>query len=351
MNINKFSEKLLKWNKYVNNRKMPWKGEKDPYKVWLSEIILQQTRVEQGLGYYLRFIEAFPTVEKLALADEKAVFKLWEGLGYYSRCRNLIAAARFIYFDREGLFPDTYEEILALKGVGPYTAAAIASFAFNQPFAVLDGNVFRVLARVFGIEEAIDSTAGKKKFAALASRLIDQSQPALYNQAIMDFGATICKPVSPVCPACIFKTDCTALKEDRVASFPVKEKKIRRKKRYFYFFNLSSGKKIALQERTAKDVWRHLYQFPLIESDVFDTDKALKKAEELGWIKNKNLVTAVSRVYRQALTHQDIHAIFISVDLASVPGNIKDWEWVDSSHKRKYSFPKLINDYFSESAS
>lgn len=178
-----FSKLLLQWNKQKNKRQMPWKGEKDPYKIWLSEIILQQTRVEQGLGYYHRFVEVFPEIHKLAKATDSKVFKLWEGLGYYTRCRNLIATARYISKDLKGKFPGTYEEIKELKGIGPYTAAAISSFAFNLPHAVVDGNVFRVLSRVFGIVKPIDSTEGKKYFTQLANEILDKKSPGIYNQA------------------------------------------------------------------------------------------------------------------------------------------------------------------------
>ncbi|MCY7291511.1 MAG: A/G-specific adenine glycosylase, partial [Ferruginibacter sp.] len=194
-----FTENLMLWNNKYNRRTMPWKGEKDPYKIWLSEIILQQTRVEQGLEYYNRFLIKYPKVELLAVADENEVFKLWEGLGYYSRCKNLIVSARIIAFNYDGIFPNKYEDILKLKGVGPYTCAAIASFAFNLPHAVVDGNVLRVIARFFGIDTPIDSIKGKKVFNTLAQTLMDTVSPALYNQAIMDFGATICKPQLPLC--------------------------------------------------------------------------------------------------------------------------------------------------------
>src|SRR5258705_11831448 len=195
----KFAAILLKWNGEKNKRRMPWKGENDPYKIWLSEIILQQTRVEQGLSYYNNFIKAFPDVHKLAKASDERIFKLWEGLGYYTRCRNLIVTARYISQELNGKFPDTYEEIKPLKGIGPYTAAAIGSFAFNLPRAVVDGNVLRVLARIFGIDKKVDSTEGKQFFTALANELQDKKQLGLYNQGIMDFGAVICQPVTPLC--------------------------------------------------------------------------------------------------------------------------------------------------------
>jgi A/G-specific adenine glycosylase len=205
-----FTQQLLKWDKKQNSRAMPWKGEKDPYKIWLSEIILQQTRVEQGLGYYNRFIAEFPTIHDLAKAPETKVFKLWEGLGYYTRCKNIIITARYISSELKGKFPVTYNDILKLKGVGPYTAAAIASFAFNLPHAVVDGNVFRVLARYFGIDTPIDSITGKKNFTVLANELIDKKIPGKYNQALMDFGAVLCKPQQPLCDTCPLKPNCSA---------------------------------------------------------------------------------------------------------------------------------------------
>ena len=224
-----FTHRLLQWNSTENNRQMPWKGEKDPYKIWLSEIILQQTRVEQGLAYYNRFIEKFPSIDKLATAPETTVFKLWEGLGYYSRCKNLIATAKHISEELKGKFPDAYMDILNLKGVGPYTASAIASFAYNLPHAVVDGNVMRVLARYFAIDTPIDSTEGKNYFTILANKLLDKNQASFYNQAIMDFGATVCKPQLPLCPTCPLQKECVAYKNNAVQGYPVKEGKLVKK--------------------------------------------------------------------------------------------------------------------------
>src|ERR1700743_845026 len=221
-----FTQILLKWHKHKNDRKMPWKGEKNPYRIWLSEVILQQTRVEQGWAYYEKFINAFPTVHELAAAGEQKVFKLWEGLGYYSRCRNLIATAKTIDSVYEGRFPAVYSEILALKGIGPYAAAAIASFAFNLPHAVVDGNVTRVLSRYFGDSTPIDTTAGKKLYSNLADALLDRERADLYNQAIMDFGATICLPRNPLCADCVQRSGCQALQKGLIAQLPVKEKSI-----------------------------------------------------------------------------------------------------------------------------
>src|SRR6185437_15766843 len=230
-----FFEFLIKWNRNKNKREMPWKGEKDPYKIWISEIILQQTRVQQGLTYYNRFIEAWPNIKSLAEANEQKVYKLWEGLGYYSRCRNLMASARYINDELGGRFPDTYEDILSLKGIGDYTASAIASFAFNQPYAVVDGNVFRVLARFFRIHAPIDSTEGKKIFRSLANMLLDKSNPAEYNQAIMDFGAIVCKPLLPSCSECPLQKKCVASQKNLVGLLPIKAKGIKTRQRFFNY--------------------------------------------------------------------------------------------------------------------
>ena len=326
---------------------MPWKGEKDPYKIWLSEIILQQTRVEQGLGYYERMVKAFPTVKKLAKANDNQVFKLWEGLGYYSRCRNLLVTARFIAKERKGVFPSTYEEILALKGVGTYTAAAIASFAFNLPYAVVDGNVFRVLARVFGIDLPIDTTEGKKKFSELAQSLIDPQRPGLYNQAIMDFGAVICKPVSPQCGSCPFSKTCVALAQQKVAVWPVKSKSLALRKRWFYFLLLRYRGRIAVRVRTQKDIWQGLYEFPLLETTtVTDWTLLARQAEKKGWIFSKAYRTEqVSELYRQTLSHQLIAGQFIQLAVKKKPVLDKEWQWVSYEELGQLAFPQFINQY------
>ena len=312
-----FSKLLLKWNSQSNSRQMPWKGEKDPYKIWLSEIILQQTRVEQGLNYYNNFIKTFPTIQELASAPESTVFKLWEGLGYYSRCRNLIATARFICEHHHGNFPQDYESIRSLKGIGPYTAAAISSFAFNLPHAVVDGNVYRVLARVFGINEPIDSTNGKKQFNHLADELLDRDNPGIYNQAIMDFGATICKPVAPVCNDCVFKKSCVAFNENLVEELPVKQKKKSNKERWFYYFIFDYRGHTTIQQRTRKDIWQQLYQFPLLESSTeLNEELIFSSAEKKGLLKKGQYnITHVSPVFRQQLSHQLIKSRFLYVVL------------------------------------
>ena len=341
-----FSRILLQWNREKNFRQMPWKGEADPYKIWLSEIILQQTRVEQGLGYYNRFIKIFPDIHKLAKAPDEKVFKLWEGLGYYTRCRNLIASARFISKELNGKFPATYESIKALKGVGPYTAAAISSFAFNLPHAVVDGNVFRVLARIFGIFIPADSTDGKKKFTGLANELLDKKQAGLYNQAIMDFGAVICKPV-PFCNQCSFKKNCYAFLNNKINELPVKEKRVRIKKRWFYYLVIDYKGKTAIQQRTAKDIWQQLYEFPGIEADKeMGVKNILSSAEKKGILpQNDYDVVAVSQLFKQQLSHQLIAGQFIAIKLKKKVSSGNNWVWVEKKELKKYAFPKIINTW------
>jgi A/G-specific adenine glycosylase len=345
----RFPALLLQWNKSQNKRQMPWKGEKDPYRIWLSEIILQQTRVEQGLNYYNNFISTFPTIHHLAKASDEKVFKLWEGLGYYSRCRNLLVTARLISTELNGEFPQTFEAIKALKGIGPYTASAISSFAFNLPHAVVDGNVFRVLARVFGITTATDSTAGKKLFTVLAEELLDKKQPGQYNQAIMDFGATVCKP-SPECGKCVFQKYCYAYQHDMIGILPVKEKKIKIRKRWFYYLLLEYKGKIAIRQRMEKDIWQQLFEFPLVESEKEIASKeVLKKAMASKWlIKDEYELQSLSPVLKQQLSHQLIAGQFLSIRLKTTPGG---WIWVDKKELQQYAFPRFITQYLEEKSS
>ncbi|MBK7432659.1 MAG: A/G-specific adenine glycosylase [Chitinophagaceae bacterium] len=342
-----FTDRLMYWHRVDNKRDMPWKGEHDPYRIWISEIILQQTRVEQGTGYYHRFIKAFPTVEKLAKAADDKVFKLWEGLGYYTRCRNLIRAARLIHTEMENVFPASYECILALPGVGPYTAAAISSFAFNLPHAVVDGNVFRVLSRFFGITEPIDTASGKKNFSDLANRLIDKKRPGSFNQAIMDLGAVICKPRLPSCDQCPLKIHCTAYLKDRIAALPVKGKKPERIERYFYYLVIRYNDKVYVRKRKGQDVWKDLYEFVLFEENRPVSMSRLKK---LTFIPDKTglatcRVTGISETHIQQLTHQTITARFIELRSNS-PVSIPGYRAVKPSALLKLPFPKLITHYF-----
>jgi A/G-specific adenine glycosylase len=343
----KFTSLLLKWNKEQNIRQMPWKGEQDPYKIWLSEIILQQTRVEQGLNYYNNFVNVFPNIHKLARASDEKIYKLWEGLGYYTRCKNLIATARHISKQGKGIFPDTYDEIKALKGIGPYTAAAISSFAFNLPYAVVDGNVFRVLSRIFGIDIAVDSTQGKRFFTTLANELLDNKQPGLYNQAIMDFGAVVCKPAAPFCTKCVFKKNCIAFLTNKAGELPVKQKIISIKKRWFYYLVIEFKNKIALRQRINSDIWRQLYEFPMVEAEKEMNHKnILKQAEKREWLQEKNYeIVAVSPLLKQKLSHQLIVGQFIRINLHHKHKLKNTWEWSTKNKINKYPFPGVINQY------
>ena len=343
----KFKRRLLNWNRDQNTRQMPWKGEKNPYKIWLSEIILQQTRVEQGQNYYNKFIKIFPDIHRLAKAPESKVFKVWEGLGYYTRCRNIIASAKYISRELKGKFPGTYEEIKALKGVGPYTAAAISSFAFNLPYAVVDGNVFRILSRVFGIYKSVDSTDGKKYFASLAQELLDNKQPGLYNQAIMDFGAVVCKPVAPLCSNCVFNKYCYAFLNKNVNELPVKEKNIIIKKRWFYYLVIENNNTIIIRQRTEKDIWQGLFEFPMIEAaNEIPVKKILKQAEKKRWLMKGNYEQlAVSPLHRQQLSHQLIAGQFIRIRLKQKIFPENNWLWLAKNKLSKFAFPQFINQY------
>jgi A/G-specific adenine glycosylase len=297
---------------------LPWREIRNPYYIWLSEIILQQTRVNQGLSYYLRFIEQFPEVKDLALAEEEEVLKLWQGLGYYSRARNIHTAAKTIVNSYNGVFPKKHEEILKLKGIGEYTAAAIASFAYNEPYAVVDGNVFRVLSRVFGISTPIDSAAGKKEFLNLATELLNKKEPGLHNQAIMEFGALQCNPAQPECDRCPLKHLCVAYQTQSTQLFPVKEKKTKQRNRYFNYLYIECNGNTFLQKRTKKDVWQNLYEFPLIE-----TKEPINIAELTESVEFNNIFKDIddieisnNTVYiKHILSHQIIHTNFYTIKI------------------------------------
>lgn len=327
---------------------MPWKGEKDPYKVWLSEIILQQTRVAQGLPYYLKFIETYPTIKSLAGANDDDVFKLWEGLGYYSRCRNLLAGARQVMEDFEGVFPSTHENILAIKGVGPYTAAAVASFAFNLPFAVVDGNVTRLLSRYFGIYTPFDTTPGKVQFAALAQQLLKTTAPAAFNQAIMDFGASVCTPAEPLCIQCVFKQQCVAFNTNATKDLPVRSKKLVKKKRWLTYFVITSNNKVLVRQRNEKDIWQSLYEFYLVEKEAdleWSSDQLMNSLD--AFTNAEVTITGHSDIYKQQLSHQTIYARFFEVNALHQVNAPAGYQWVSSKEQNKLAFPRIINSYLS----
>ena len=326
---------------------MPWKGIKNPYKIWLSEIILQQTRVEQGWAYYERFIKAFPTIHDLAKAPEKKVFKLWEGLGYYNRCKNLIATAKKISVEYKGKFPSSYEEILELKGIGPYTAAAIASFAFDQPYAVVDGNVERVLSRYFGINTPVDTNDGKKMYNLLANALLDKKKPGKYNQAIMDFGAVVCKPQNPLCEQCPQKKSCQAYHFHLTQALPVKSKKAEKKIRWFYYFIIEHQGSVWVHKRDAKDIWQNLYEFVLWETNKETApDKVAASAFALKTFDNQKInIKNLSPVYKQQLTHQTIYTQFLWASVKKPLKTLEDYDFIKIKDLIKLPFPKTIAAY------
>ncbi|MEP7230605.1 MAG: A/G-specific adenine glycosylase [Ginsengibacter sp.] len=345
-----FTEILLSWNKNENKREMPWKGEKDPYKIWISEIILQQTRVHQGTSYYHRFIKSFPDVQSLAGATEQNVFKHWEGLGYYSRCRNLIASAKFISSKLNGAFPKTFEDILQLKGIGPYTASAIASFAYNQPHAVVDGNVFRVLSRFFGIEIPIDTTEGKKKYSILANDLLDKTTPGIYNQAIMDFGAIVCKPAQPLCYNCPLQAKCVAFKKKKVNDLPFKKKGIKRRERFFTYIIAEYNNAVYVRKRITKDIWHGLYEFILLETEELLSEKELPemKISKALFGESDLAVISFSKTFSQKLTHQTITGKIFHISLAE-PLKIEDgYDLLSKEEVELLPFPKFITSYLKD---
>lgn len=346
MNKN-ITSQLMDWHRHENLREMPWKGEKDPYKIWLSEVILQQTRVEQGTAYYERFITHFPTIKDLAKASDEVVFKLWEGLGYYNRCKNLLTTARYVANELNGLFPSEYDSIISLKGIGPYTAAAIASFAFNQPYAVVDGNVFRVLARLFAIDTAIDSTSGKQQFTLLAKDVLDKKNPGLFNQAIMDFGATVCRPMNPKCSTCPLQTSCVGFELGLVNKLPVKEKVLLKKNRWFYYFILQYNDSILIEKRTGKDIWENLHEFYLLEASEqlhWDNPSIQNWLQEQLGIGKAELIS-ISPLQHQQLTHQLIKGQFIKVEIYSIPVQLQKHQWLPIKDISRLAFPKFINQY------
>lgn len=320
-----------------NHRDLPWRNTRDPYLIWLSEVILQQTRVDQGLSYYLKFAEHFPEVLDLAEADEQDVLKLWQGLGYYSRARNLHAGAKQIRDQFGGQFPEDFNSIRSLKGIGDYTAAAISSFAFDLPHAVVDGNVYRVLSRYFDINTPIDSGTGKKMFNDLAQSLIEPEEAATHNQAIMELGALVCTPRSPQCHACPLNNSCLALQNGTIEQRPVKTKRGKVKDRYFTYLIFLDNDRTFLQKRVAKDVWQHLFQFPLIESqEPLDPAEIITRAGAVP--------DYLSEEITHVLSHQKIHARFAIIKQAAE--NIgTDWIMVNVSDIANYPLPRLIDRY------
>jgi A/G-specific adenine glycosylase len=340
-----FSRIILNWYN-DNGRDLPWRHTKDAYHIWISEIILQQTRIDQGYDYYLRFAEHFPDLKSLADAEEDEVLRYWQGLGYYSRARNMHEAARSM----NGTFPSSYSDIIALKGVGEYTAAAICSIAYNEPIAVVDGNVYRVLSRYFGIETPIDSTRGKKSFKELAQSLLDKEHPGLYNQAIMDFGALQCIPGNPDCNTCPLSDSCHALQEHRINSLPVKQHHTRIRDRYFNYIYVHTRTNILIHKRTASDIWKNLYELPLIE-----TPQAIEMDELIQTPEFKSMLTfsdkpVLSQIYstKHILTHRIIHAVFYELQISSteIVKHHNKFICIPTAERDRYAMPQLIQRFF-----
>lgn len=338
-----FSNRLISW--YLENkRNLPWRKTINPYHIWLSEVILQQTRVAQGLPYYIKFTEVFPTVFDLANASEEQVLKLWQGLGYYSRGRNLHKTAQIVAFEHKGIFPKTYNELLKLKGIGTYTAAAIASFSQKEVVPVVDGNVYRVLARYFDLETDISSASAKKEFTSLANELIDKKQPDVFNQALMEFGALQCIPKKPNCSICIFNDSCAALQKKKVDLLPIKLKKTKVTERFFNYLVLEdeSGQYV-IQQRTTKDIWYNLYEFPLIESKKELNEKEVKeKLSTTSFFKNKllSLKPYDEKSVLHILSHQRLKIRFWGI---KVEGILR--EGISKEAVKKLPFPIVIFNF------
>lgn len=342
---NRFSRALLAWYR-DNKRSLPWRETRDPYLIWVSEIILQQTRVAQGYDYYARFVSRFPDVRSLAEADEEEVMRYWQGLGYYSRARNLHAAARSM---AGGVFPKTYASVRALKGVGDYTAAAICSFAYDMPCAVVDGNVYRVLSRYLGVDTPIDSTEGKKTFAALAREMLDADRPADYNQAIMDFGALVCTPQSPACLLCPLADSCAALASGRVTQLPVKQHKTKQTDRYLNYLFVRMGDDTLIRKRTGDDIWKNLFELPLLESDRnLSADEFLASSRLASFLAGHPgaVVRPLQREVKHVLSHRILHVHFYEVRLPADTAPFDGYLRVPLSDLESYAWPRLLHAFF-----
>ncbi len=339
--LTRFTPTLLKWYEANGRAHLPWRNITDPYAIWVSEVILQQTQVVQGHDYYLRFIQNFPTHKHLAAAQEDEVLRLWQGLGYYSRARNMHAAAKSLADKDE--FPHTYEEIHSLKGIGEYTAAAICSFAYNQPYAVVDGNVYRVLARYFGISTPIDTSAGKKEFSLLANELLDRRNSAIYNSAIMDFGAIQCRPKSPECTLCPLCETCVAYQEKKVEELPVKSKKVTIKERHFTYFVIVHSDTIFLQKRSAGDIWQGLYEPLLLTSNKKNDYIVATKHIQKYFKGQKFSISLIAEGVKHILTHQRLIIDFYQVDFSKSPKIAKDqFIAINKEELHNYGMPQVV---------
>lgn len=335
-----FAQELIQWY-HQYKRDLPWRHTTDPYLIWLSEIILQQTRVEQGLPYYNRFAEKYPMVSHFAAASEDEILNLWQGLGYYSRGRNMLATARLVQQQYNGRFPSAYQDLIKLKGIGEYTAAAISSFAANEAKAVVDGNVYRVLARYYGIDEPINGPEGKKIFQQLANELLDHQRPAEYNQAIMEFGATLCKPKKPACGICPLRLNCYAFKHNATTALPVKLKKTKMRTRYFNYLLISNNDRILMHKRGLGDIWANMYELPLIETPTLITPQEVLGQCRESYLPIKYHIKSISPIHKHVLTHQHLYVRFITLDgvREALPD---DYFFTEVKKLKKMALPQII---------
>jgi len=336
-----FADELVRW--YLDNKRdLPWRKTTDAYIIWLSEIILQQTRVEQGMPYFYRFAEKYPTVRDFATANEDEILKLWQGLGYYSRGRNMLKTARQVIEEYGGVFPRQYDELIKLKGIGEYTASAISSFSANEAKAVVDGNVYRVLARYFGIDEPINSPKGKKDFQALANEILSYDHPGLHNQAMMEFGAMLCKPKNPACGICPVRTGCFAFKNNAVTVLPVKLKTVKVRERFFNYFLLINNNEILLNKRGENDIWANMYDLPLIETiELIPADELLALPQVADYFGKNVENEQISPVYKHILTHQRLYVRFIKLKAQEVEMQ-QNWFFSPLENIEKFALPKII---------
>ncbi|MFD2872680.1 A/G-specific adenine glycosylase [Mucilaginibacter ximonensis] len=336
-----FSDELVNWYNQ-NKRDLPWRHTTDAYIIWLSEIILQQTRVEQGLPYFYRFVEKYPTVTDFAAANETEILKLWQGLGYYSRGRNMLKTAQMVQQLYAGKFPTKYSELIKLKGIGEYTASAIASFSSNEPKAVVDGNVYRVIARYLGIFEPINSTQGKKLFQEAADDFLNKKNSAIHNQAIMEFGAMLCKPRNPACGICPVRLNCYAFKHNATAVLPVKLKTVKIKERYFNYFLYTDGENILMNKRDDRDIWANMYDLPMIEtSELMSVDELVSYPETVKYFGEYLEIAQASDVKKHILTHQKLFIRFIT--LIKQPVRISpNWVFIKVENLKSLPLSKVI---------
>lgn len=344
-----FTNSISNW--YMQSkRQLPWRNTTDPFRIWLSEVIMQQTRIDQGTDYYLRFIDRFETVGDLANASEEEILKMWQGLGYYSRARNLHQAAKHIAHNLNGQFPSAYNIIMQLKGIGPYTAAAIASICFNEPRAAIDGNVYRVLGRCFAIEEPTDTGKGKKIYEQLANQLIDIAKPGDFNQAIMDLGALICTPQKPLCEQCPIQAQCIAFHTGTVQEFPIKKGKVKQKNRYFSYLIIRHEDHIYMRKRTEKDIWQGLCDFPLVETQSAITIEELVESPLLilqnSMLSIQNITQHKSYIHK--LSHQTIHATFYEFEVKKPLQPQNDFKIINKKHIFEVAIPRLIEMHLAD---